>query len=111
VVKFKLRIKLRKRVCSWLGAIFIIFLWAALITFIFFVPPRQWWIIALFLMIFSLSIYLTIVKIYQNKHLALLIDFFIVSLTLLQLFRQVHWLNLLLLAAFCLAILFHWQRQ
>jgi len=109
MVKFKVRRKLKKRVFSWLGGIFIVFLWMALIAFILVVSPRQWWIVTLFLAIFSLSIYLTIIKIYQNKHLALLIDFFIISLALLQLFRQLHWLNLLLLVAFCLAILFHWR--
>jgi len=108
---FKLsRRRLKRRIISCLVILGVILAWGSLLTLILLVSPEGWSILALFFFIFSCAVYLTSLIFWRNKYFSLLTMFFLTLLLLLQLFRQLHWLNLALLIAFCLAILFHWRR-
>jgi len=106
----RLKRKAKRKLIFYLIRLLAVLSWLATILFIIFFPPRHWSIIAGFLAIFFLAVWLSGLVLTNNPRLAGLIGVFLTGLLILQLFRQLHWLNLVLLIAFCLAILFHWRR-
>jgi len=99
--------KTKKKIIGFLSRLLALALWISLLLLILLVSPSSWWIIAgffaLLFLVFGISLYLII----KNLKLAVIISLYLVFLSLLQLFRQLHWLNLVLLSAFCLALIWY----
>jgi len=101
-IKRNLKIKLK-----WLFFLLIdLLLWASLILLITFVFPNKWWVVAGFLTDLFFALALLFYLCLKKMQTGLLLAFFVVSLVVLQLFRQVNWLNLIFLSALFIALFF-----
>ncbi|MBU2592253.1 MAG: hypothetical protein ABH867_03575 [Patescibacteria group bacterium] len=102
--KIKIKRKVKIQVRDWLTGFFVLFLWACLLFLILTVSPGSWWVIAGFLTLFFLAVWLSFLRFAKSGKIGILLAFFLTSVLILLIFRQFHWLNLLLLSAFCFAL-------
>ncbi len=99
----------KKRLVHLLVYLVTVLFWLGLAGVVVFLPPRNGLIVAGFLALFFLAIWLTGWSLWEQARWASLVAFWGTGLLILQLFRQLHWLNLILLSACSLALFFGWK--
>ena len=103
--------KARKRLALYLRRLGAFLSWLAWLGIVIFLPPSNKLIIVVFLGLFFWAVWLTGFSFLGQARWASLGAFFLTGLVVLQLFRQLHWLNLILLLAFSLALFFGWRER
>jgi hypothetical protein len=96
----------KKKLVDWLIYLGAIVFWTGFWLMFFFVPPVNGWRIAGFLANLLFGLGLTFYLISNNLVWSITAGFYLTALLLLQLIRQLHWLNVILLSAVCLAVIY-----
>jgi len=96
--------KLKVQVRDWLTGFFVLSLWGGLLFLVLKISPDSWWVIAGFLTLFFFAVWLSFLRFAKSGKIGFFLAFFLTFILVLLIFRQFHWLNLLLLTAFCFAL-------
>jgi len=87
------------------------FTWVGVGLMIFRVSPEHWYLVVSLLLLVFASLFFSFVFLFKNYLIASLGSAYLVILLVLSLFRQAHWLNIILLTAFVIAIWVYLKRQ
>ncbi|MFH1561175.1 MAG: hypothetical protein ABID04_01175 [Patescibacteria group bacterium] len=98
----------RRKLKRVLGILFslmvLVFGWTGLGLIIYHLPPSNYWLVSGVLALMGGLVFLTSFVFSSRAKLSFWLAFFLTALLGLQLFRQLHWLNLVLLTAFCFLV-------